>query len=481
MNEKNPAEKKSAALKPATAKSAAAKSTAAARSTKSTAAVSAAERFASLIRCPTVSLPVDKDTQQNDMQSDVFDRFHAELKKNYPAVFKACERIKVGRYPLVLRWKGKDSSASVVFAAHQDVVPAADHADRWKYEPFAGTLAEGAVWGRGALDDKGSLCAIFEACESLAAENFTPSCDIYLCFSHNEETMGWGARAIADELERRGVKPLFVLDEGGAVVEKPLPLMKGKAAMIGITEKGVADVRFCARSTGGHASTPPKQSPLGALGAFASSVEKKSPLKTHMTGALARMLSVLSRRMSFPLNVLFRFPHFFAPLIRAVFKASGGAARALVQTSCAFTMAQGSDAVNVLPASAFLTANLRISGGDTLDSVMDSLQKRSAKYGIRAELIRGHEASPESVSNRGWDILCKALDAQFPGVSAVPYIMLAASDARHYCKLCPAVYRFTPFEMTDAQRGSVHGVDEHLEIENFERGVRFYRDVMQSI
>ena len=103
MNEKNPAEKKSAALKAATAKSAAAKSTAAARSTKSTAAVSAAERFASLIRCPTVSLPTDKDTPQNDVQSDVFDRFHAELKKNYPAVFKACERIKVGRYPHVLR------------------------------------------------------------------------------------------------------------------------------------------------------------------------------------------------------------------------------------------------------------------------------------------------------------------------------------------------------------------------------------------
>ena len=162
MNEKSTAEKKSA-----TAKSAASGST--------------AERFASLIRCPTVSLPADKDTQQNDMQSDVFDRFHTELKKNYPAVFKACERIKVGRYPLVLRWKGKDSSASVVFAAHQDVVSAAEHAERWKHEPFAGTIAEGAVWGRGALDDKGSLCAIFEACESLAAGNFTPLCDIYPC------------------------------------------------------------------------------------------------------------------------------------------------------------------------------------------------------------------------------------------------------------------------------------------------------------
>ena len=132
---------------------------------KTTVRTNTAQHPAARSRSPAVGVPY------------VFDRFHAELKKNYPAVFKACERIKVGRYPLVLRWKGKDSSASVVFAAHQDVVPTADHAERWKYKPFAGTITKGAVWGRGALDDKGSLCAIFKAYKSLAAENFTPSCN----------------------------------------------------------------------------------------------------------------------------------------------------------------------------------------------------------------------------------------------------------------------------------------------------------------
>ena len=293
--------------------------------------------------------------------------------------------------------------------------------------------------------------------------------------------MGWGATALDAELERRAVKPIFVLDEGGAVVEKPLPLMDGKAAMIGITEKGVADIGFYAQSTGGHASTPPQKSPLGRLGAFAASVEKNPPFGTRVSPALCAMLSSLSKRMGFPFNILFRFPRFFAPLIRAVFKTAGGSARALVQTSCAFTMARGSDAVNVLPATAFFTANLRIAGGDTIKDVLGALQRRADRFGIRAELLRGHEASAESELNRGWDLLCAALKKEFPDTPAVPYIMLAASDSRHYCKICSAVYRFTPFEMSNVQRSSVHGINEHMEIANFERGIRFYRELIRSI
>ncbi|WP_428769558.1 M20/M25/M40 family metallo-hydrolase [Treponema sp. HNW] len=440
---------------------------------------SPAERLAHILRIPSVSLPAERDTREADIKSDIFDTLHSELKRLYPSVFKTCERIKVGRYPLLLRLRGKDSSSCIVLTAHQDTVPAPEKG--WNYEPFGGVIADGAVWGRGAIDDKGSLCAILEACETLAADGFTPSVDIYLAFSHNEETMGWGACALVEELERRAVKPLFVLDEGGAVVEKPLPMMSGKAAMIGITEKGVADIGFYAQSTGGHASTPPRKSPLGRLGAFAASVEKNPPFKARVSSALCAMLSSLSKCMGFPFNILFRFPRLFAPLIRTVFKAAGGSARALVQTSCAFTMARGSDAVNVLPSNAFFTANLRIAGGDTTDGVLASLQKRASRFGVRAELLRGHEASPESELNRGWNLLCAALEKEFPNTPAVPYIMLAASDSRHYCKICSAVYRFTPFEMSNVQRESVHGINEHMEIDNFERGIRFYRELIRSV
>ena len=71
--------------------------------------------------------------------------------------------------------------------SHQDVVEATGE---WKYPPFSGQIAEGRIWGRGTMDTKGSLCAILEAVEELLREGFTPSCDVYVASSCNEEIMG---------------------------------------------------------------------------------------------------------------------------------------------------------------------------------------------------------------------------------------------------------------------------------------------------
>jgi carboxypeptidase PM20D1 len=139
--------------------------------------------------------------------------------------------------------------------AHQDVVEASGS---WKYPPFAGVIEDGCVWGRGAIDDKGCLCALLEAVESLLTEGFVPERDIYLVMSHNEEPMGDGAAEVANWLREQGIEPVMVLDEGGAVVDKVLPGVRGLTAMIGTGEKGYLNVRFKAASRGGHASTPPR-------------------------------------------------------------------------------------------------------------------------------------------------------------------------------------------------------------------------------
>lgn len=449
-----------------------------------------AKHLAELIRCPTLSLSKELDTK--DAVSESFERLHKTLERLYPAVFRTVEKTLFGSYSLLLRWAGKDSKRSIILTAHQDVVPAGQSPesvfsnpnfvpDGWDYPPFAGQIAEGQIRGRGTLDDKGSLCAIFEAVEGLIVENVTPEVDIYLCLSHNEETMAWGAPLIIEELEKREVRPLFVLDEGGAIVENILPSMKGKIAMIGITEKGVADVQFTARSMGGHASTPPKATPLGRLGAFASSIEKKSPFKASVTPALQKMLTSLAPRMGFPLNILFRFPRFFTPLITFAFKLAGGEAKALIQTTCAFTMASGSTAVNVLPDTATFTANLRVLSTDSLAGIIASLSERAKPYNIDVALIAGHEASPVSEQGEMWSHLTATLAKKFPGVQATPYIMIAASDSRHYCKISPYVYRFSPFEMSTAQRKTIHGFNEYIEIDNFQNGIDFYRELIKTL
>ncbi len=449
-----------------------------------------ASNLSRIIQCPTVSLSAAEDTQK--VKNTNFDQLHKTLKKLYPNVFKIAENTIIGSYSFILRWKGKDSSRSIVVMAHQDVVPAGVPTGKdfdknlipegWTYPPFSGEITDTEIRGRGTLDDKGSLCALFETFEDLMIEGFTPEIDVYLCSAHNEETSGWGAPDIVTELEKRGVKPEFVLDEGGAIVDAPLPTMTQKAAMVGLCEKGVASVLFTAKSKGGHASAPPKQSPLGRLGRFVSEIEKKSPFKATVTSPLKSMLKNSAPHVSFPLNVLFRHPQFFAPFITKAFTLLGGESRALVQTTCAFTMASGSSAVNVLPNSASVTANLRLLGGvDTIESILKDLEKRAKKYNIEVSLISGHE--PSIISNTGKELeyLKSTISKCFPNVVPVPYIMIAASDSRHFGRICNNVYRFAPFTMSGSQRKTVHGFDEHITIESFEKGIAFYKELIKGL
>lgn len=123
--------------------------------------------------------------------------------------------------------------------AHYDVVPV-DESDEWSYPPFDGVIADGFVYGRGTLDDKGPLIVVLEAVENLLAAGFVPARDVYLSFGGNEETFGAAAVEIARVLRHRGIVPWLVLDEGAAVVDAPLSFVQGRAAMIGVGEKGAA-------------------------------------------------------------------------------------------------------------------------------------------------------------------------------------------------------------------------------------------------
>src|SRR3546814_3684118 len=97
---------------------------------------------------------------------------------------------------------------------HQDVVPVTEGTEKdWKYPPFAGTIAEKAVWGRGTVDDKGSLIGLFEAIEALAKRGFQPKRGIYLVSGHDEEAGGSGAAAAAAKLKAEGVRALYRSEE----------------------------------------------------------------------------------------------------------------------------------------------------------------------------------------------------------------------------------------------------------------------------
>ena len=217
----------------------------------------AVDRFRELLRIPTVSRA---DEALTDWEP--FGRFRDALERLYPHTHRVLEREVVAGHSLLYRWAGEDRAGEpLVLMAHLDVVPVIP--EEWDTEPFGAEIVgegeDAAVHARGAIDDKGSLVAILEAVEQLAAEGFRPGHDVYLAFGHNEETAGDGAQQIVALLEARGVRPGLVLDEGGAVVQGAVPGVSAPTAMIGIAERGVMTVHLTAREVGGHASTPPAE------------------------------------------------------------------------------------------------------------------------------------------------------------------------------------------------------------------------------
>jgi carboxypeptidase PM20D1 len=402
----------------------------------------------------------------------VFAAFRARLRDLYPLTHARLSWETVGGGALLGRWPG-GTGAPIVLMAHYDVVPA--EGQQWRHDPFAGDRMDGAVHGRGALDDKGALVAILEAVEGLLAERLTPSGDVYLAFGHDEEVGGTGAAALAALLAERGVRPALVLDEGGAVVEGMLPGVRGAVAVIGVTEKGVATVRLTVSGSPGHAALPPRHGAPGLLARALVRIERRPfPARTNpVTRAMGRGLAPRLRR---PLAALAA-----GPLLGPLFGLAGGAAAALVRTTVAVTGLDAGVAPNVLAAEACALLNVRIVPGDTVQSAVASLRRVIRDPRVRVEVLGGEDPPPASrTEGPGWDRVCAALATVLPAALPVPYLMVQASDSRHFAALSDAVYRFRPYPLSAAQLAGIHGADERLDVAALERAVTFYRALLTT-
>ena len=208
-------------------------------------ALSYAQKLSRMVQYDTTSYA---DTDQRE----TFLGYHKILEELFPLVHRHLAKTEIAG-SLLYHWKGKDDKYPVVLMGHQDVVPVSGE---WSKPPFSGEISEGKVWGRGSVDTKCSCMAFFQAVEELLAEGYVPEQDVWLSTSCTEEWGGPGCPALVDELRRRGVKPWLVCDEGGGLYTDPMMGIKGNFAMIGVSEKGRANVKFIARGKGGHASTP---------------------------------------------------------------------------------------------------------------------------------------------------------------------------------------------------------------------------------
>jgi len=435
----------------------------------------AVEALRALIRIPTVS---HWEPDREDRAA--FESLLAELRVRFPHLHETCEVERIAGDALLVRWPGRSREAPVVLMAHLDVVPVGGPA-AWTRPPFGGDLADGHVWGRGALDCKGSLVATCQAVEDLIGEGVTPGRDVWLSFGCNEEVSGRAAVDAVAILRERGVEPWFVLDEGGAIVRGVLPGVDAPIALVGVSEKGTVDVELLARGDGGHASAPRRMGATSRLARAILRLERR-PFPSHLPDATVDMLERAGAHARMPYAAVFGHARRLRPLLSRVLPRLGHETAALARTTVAVTQLTGSPGANVIADTARAHVNMRVMVGETVDGALERIRRTVRDPHVEVVLVSGDEPSPVSpTDDTAYALLEATVEEVFPGTVAVPYVMLAATDSRHFHRVWPRVYRFTPFRMTDAQRAAIHGVDERIGVDDLRDGVRWYRRLLEQL
>lgn len=434
-------------------------------------AVEYGKKLSTLVKKETVSSRFDPDRTK-------FLEFHDMLEEMFPNIHKSCEK-HVFNGSLLFKWSGKGTTEPILFMSHHDVVEANG---AWEHGPFSGDIDEqGNVWGRGTVDTKASLFCLLTAAEELLAEGFVPECDVYLASSCTEEWSGEGAPATVKYLKEQGVKLGLVLDEGGMILEEPVGGVKGTYGMVGVLEKGYGDVKFIARSNGGHASAPKKNSPLVRLGKFMVDVEKNYPFRHQFNPTVTEMFTRMAPNMDFGMKLFFANLWLFKPLLTKLLPAISSAAGAMIRTTVAFTTAKGADGLNVLPQEAYVTANMRfIPHQDDKESIA-IITERAKKFGLETEVIYSDAPCPV-VDYQGTPFkrLEEVAAEVYPGVGICPYVMTGGTDAKYYKEVSDHCLRFAPLYINAQQYASIHGLNENISQGALTYGVDFYKKMIRK-
>ena len=432
----------------------------------------AAQHLGEAVRIQTVS---HQDPAENQLGE--WTKLHDWLSTTYPKVAAAMQRQDLGQ-TLVYTWPGSDPAAQpIIVMAHQDVVPVTPGTEKdWKHAPFAGEIAEGAVWGRGSVDDKGSLVALFEAFEALAGQGFKPKRTIILVSGHDEEAGGSGAVAAAAWLAGKHPKALFTIDEGG-LISTDTPMINGPAAMIGIAEKGYGTLQVTAPAVGGHSSAPPPPNEIGTINlAKAVLAIDAKQFPSELRGPALSMVEVLANRAGGASKVAVANRWLLGSVVLSKMEASPPAA-AMLHTTIAPTMLTGSPKENVLPQTATALINYRIAPWDSSADVL--ARAKAATRGLPVQVgwteRPPREPSPVSSSDSaGWNLIAATIHAERPNLPVSPYLVVAGTDSRSMSPVSQDVYRFQALDFASGDIKMIHGTNEHMSFANFSNMIRFY-------
>jgi carboxypeptidase PM20D1 len=427
------------------------------------------DRFSKGIQYPTISF-----NSGEIYDSASFLGFHEFIQTSYPLVDSLLDKETIN-LSLLYKWQGSDLSLKpIILMSHQDVVPIDEPTkDDWEHGPFSGDITDTDVWGRGTMDDKGTLLATLEAVEMMLAEGYQPKRTIYLAFGHDEEVGGeFGAAAIVEHLKDQGVEAYFTLDEGGVIAEGMLPGLDKKMALINVAEKGYVSFELKVQTGGGHSSTPPENNTIGMLAKAIVALEANQ-LPYKLERPVSDQLNALGPELPFSMKMAFANPWLFkGPILKTL----------NAHTSTAPTIINAGIKDNVIPTTAVATVNFRVFPGETVETVRQHIIStiNNDQIEVTAPGL-ATEASPvSSIASESYRLLSKTIRQLHPGAVVVPGLLPGGTDSKHFIPISENVYRFYPIKYTPETAHVFHGINERLSKDNYKECIQFVYHLIKN-
>lgn len=380
-----------------------------------------AERLAEMIRCRTVS-------KKDGFEAEEFLKLRQVIETLFPRMTEAAERTILGKDAYLYKLKGRDESRNVMVMSHHDVVEAKR---TWREKAFGGTIRDGKLWGRGTIDTKTPLFAEFTAIEELLEEGFVFPVNVYLFSSHNEETGGDGALLALDYFNEKKIRFDWIIDEGGAVIEPPM-----------------------------------------------AGIDEKKPFIRKLHPEVRGMFEAMAPHMSFPMGFVFSHLNLFSGLLIKMMPKLNAAAGEMLGTGCTFRRLSTDEEGNCV-GEAFLRCINDADFAKDLATLRTLAAKHAVEITVRDEDNEYYR--PASLESGGYRYIKKTVEESFPYAAAVPFILPAGTDARHFSNFSDAVIRFAPIDIDKQQYASVHGENENISVDKLHLAVDFYKRLLKNI
>ncbi len=433
------------------------------------------ERLQEALRIKTISFE-----NEADFDATQFEEFNQLLARNYPLIDSILDHKVFSQYSHLYQWQGSNRTLKpIVLMGHIDVVPIASP-DKWSVDPFAATIKDGKIWGRGTIDDKFSVIGILEAIEMLLQSGFQPERTIYLAFGHDEEVGGEkGAVLMANYLVENGIEAEFVLDEGYAITQKLIPGITPDAALIGIAEKGSTTIELTVDMEGGHSSQPAQETAIDVLASGVAKL-KANPLQPTLSAPMQGFMDQLGPEMGFVNKMAFANRNIFKGMIISTYENASGAGNALVRTTTSPTIFEAGIKENIIPTFARALINFRIIPDQTSEDVMQHVIEVINDERINPKFY-GFNTNPSPVSpmdSDGYNVINRTIKEVFENTLTAPNLVIAATDSRHFGAVGSNIYRFVPYHINEENINTFHGIDERIPIEDYKDAIRFYRQLI---